>query len=269
MKKLVATCVMGGSCALASGGITSGLLGIDTSGGVVNRLVEIDRETAAVRVIGTCGVTGVLSGLAYDAAAGVLYAADADHDALFRVDAGTGAATRIGSFGSSGGTLPEAWDNVNALAIDPFSRVLYAADTNNNALLTIDTETGQGTRIARITGVAEIEGLTFDTDRRVLLGISSVNSRLVEINTATGAANLVAALPAAVWRGLEFDPESGSLYASAVNRLYRIDARTGSATLVGLMPGVTSVQGLAVVPGPSVMSVALLAMAGRLARRHR
>lgn len=72
-------------------------------------------------------------------------------------------------------------------------------------------------------------------------------------------------LPEATWRGLDWDPERGLLWLTAVNifgdsPLYRFDPENGRLHCVGDIIGCESVQGLAYVPEPSCLLLCVAAI---------
>jgi len=266
MNTQIVLAVMVAASALAPAARAGELFGVDIT--LPNRLLRIDRDTAASEVVGATNVPEWMNGLTYDPVGNVLYGLNPGTKSLYRIDRTTGRATVVGTPGRLG------FGNANGLAYDPIARVLYGTDNFTNALFTIDTATGVGTRVADITGgFTEIEGLGYDPFTRTLFGLTQLQSRVVTIDTATGlATGLPVALPPGVWRGLDFDTERRVLYGTTeglLTTLYRIDPTTGAATRVGDLPGTVAVQGLAYVPEPGGVTAALLAGAAALLRRRR
>ncbi len=237
-----------------------------------DRLFRIDPSNAGSSLIGVVSPVfdpGALTGLAYDSQLDNFLAVSpggSGSSALYRIDRNTAGATPIGALG-----LP--YRNVNGLALDHDTRTLYATDNTTNSLLRIDISTGLATGIATIGGgFREIEGLGFDPRGRVLYGITQLQRQVVRIDVHTGLATAILqplTLPAATWRGLDFDPQTGLLYATAGNMLYSIQPEEGSVKLVGAIPGASAVQGLASVPSPSALFAAVLAGGWIATRRNR
>jgi hypothetical protein len=120
-------------------------------------LVTVDVSTGALTTIGPTGL-GPITGLAYDAAAGVMYGSTAGVSGpadLVTVNLATGAATVVGSMG------------INRVgSIEFFAGTMYAATSERSstpgALYTVNTATGAATLVAPISGLRRrsITGLT-------------------------------------------------------------------------------------------------------------
>ncbi len=225
----------------------------------------IDRDDGSWTHIGASGA--VITGMTYDSNHGVMYGISPNNDTLFKIDPTSGIATPIGAYGTLG------YENANGLAYDPVHDILYGTDNNTNHLFQVDTVTGTSTFIAEISGgFTEIEGLGYDPVHEVLYGLTALQRRIVSIDTNTGLATAVSnELPSAVWRGLEWDPVYGVLYASAVNifedaSIYNYNPQNNRLSFRGHAIGVEAVQGLAVLPEPSTLL--LLVSAIPLLRRR-
>jgi DNA-binding beta-propeller fold protein YncE len=118
-------------------------------------LYTFNTSTAARTLVGSHGITTQIRGLAFDPAAGILYASSAgDGDKVYTIDKTTGAATLLGTIGVG----PE--DTTDLCVV---SGVLYgvksgADDPTNDLFLSINTSNGAGTSIGT-TGVDGISGL--------------------------------------------------------------------------------------------------------------
>lgn len=153
------------------------------------RLYRVDPTTARVTEIGALGVDDevrfnalsfVPAGLLDDSSE-VLVAANAEGD-LYRVDALTGVATRLGSFSEGYGT---SGDLVSVLGAGTFATV-FREDLDRDALARIDLRTGEVT-IVGSTGTSRLFGLGYWRGR--LYGFNSLGW-LYEIDVETGSARL-------------------------------------------------------------------------------
>lgn len=243
------------------------LYGIDIE---QNRLLQIDSTTGSTTTVGFLtaggGPSKAFNGLAYDPTGNRFIAINPGFSQLFAVDRTTAATTLIGPAATYG------HDNENGLAVDAAHGTAFISTNNLGRLLTVRLSDGVPVSTVSITGAREVEGLGYDARADILYGISQLDAHVVTINRDTGFATpLPTALPAAIWRGLEFDATTGLLYATAVagngSDLYRISPTTGSATRVGAIPGF--VQSLAIVPEPGTLLLVVPALAHVLRRRHR
>lgn len=153
------------------------------------RLYRVDPGTAQVTEVGALGVesevrfnalTFVPAGLLDDSSE-VLVAANAEGD-LYRVDALTGVATRLGSFSDEYGA---SGDLVSVLGAGTFATV-FREDLDRDALARIDLRTGEVT-IVGSTGTTRLFGLGYWRGR--LYGFNSLGW-LYEIDVETGEARL-------------------------------------------------------------------------------
>lgn len=222
------------------------------------------------------------------------YSVRSDEDvSLYRINLGTGAATLIGPVEPFGIT------DVDGLAFQPGTNVLFGVDDVFDFLITIDLATGLGLGVGDL-GVDVLDtGLTFDaagnlyladegtqgfysvdpttgaatligsTGREItalgavgstVYGIDDENNQLVTIDPATGATTLVGDLGVDVGdTGL--DAFGGLLYAVEDDgRIFTIDPATGAATEVGST--LDGFEGLAIGPQAAVPEPATLALAG-------
>jgi len=237
---------------------------------------QMNVQTGAATLIGPALQNLSFSGLAYDSLNQVLYVSDVFNAAsgedfgLGTVDLATGNVTYVGDHVT---TL-----NVHGLAYDSANDVLYGADTDNGGeLVTVDRATGLATGVGPFGSTDSIRGLAYDPVGDVLYGIDRVN--LYTIDRGSGAATAVGTHLApsnGAGMGLEYDPATGTLYATfsqggeeegpagreLSNRagvqpsagtgiettdFYTIDTVSGVATLVG-PTGVQRLDGLAGIP---------------------
>jgi hypothetical protein len=158
------------------------------------------------------------------------YSVRGDEDTiLYKIDLATGFQTKIGT--------GVGINDVEGLAFDPTSGILYGADDEDNQLITINVNTGVGTAIGPL-GVANGDeegefGLAIDPTGTIFL-FNDFTDELFFVNKNTGAATKIGATKARV-DGLAFlgstlygvDPDAGALYT--------INTSTGLATLVGAL----------------------------------
>ncbi|QDV81681.1 PEP-CTERM sorting domain-containing protein [Planctomycetes bacterium TBK1r] len=115
--------------------------------------------------------------------------------------------------------------------------VLYLADGNSSSLWTVNTTTGNATRVGSLGLTPSLIGLAYDSVDGNLLMTSSngVNSQLFRLDQSTGQASLVGDTGFQAISGLAFDPNSQVLYggSGATDSLFTIDRTTGAATPVG------------------------------------
>ncbi len=216
------------------------------------------------------GATGaVINGLAYNPNANELYGVSAGNGAMFVINQSNGRASQVGENGALG------YSNVNGLAYDSNHDILYATDNNTDDLFSIDTRTGESTYLASIGNrFTEVEGLAYDSDNDVLYGLTAIQSAIISIDVSTGEAREIASLPDAVWRGLSWDAETGSLALSAVNifndaSIYRYDIGRDSLGFIGNTSGVEAIQGLAFTNVPAPAGGSLMLATGLIAGRRR
>ena len=173
-------------------------LAYDTLRGVVwgsdtatDQLLSIDLNTGIGSAIGAPGFGGI-TGLAYDSVHDIVYGSDVQTAQLVRISPTTGAGTAVGLtgnpirglaynpltetlYGSSVGTFytintntgiafavgPTGFGNIDALAFDVATGILYGADNGevSSQLITINTSTGVGTAVG-IIGSVRVQGMT-------------------------------------------------------------------------------------------------------------
>jgi hypothetical protein len=162
-------------------------------------LYRVDIQTGMAIEVGPLNVS-TANALAFDAQ-GALYSATWDDGSLLRVDTITGAATRLGGFGS-GFT---SWGDL-AFAPDGTLFAAVRSSLNDGVLVTVNPQTGAAARVGSI-GVGDVFGLAFVGT--ALFGLtadlSTGTGALIRIDTSTGAG--------AVIRPLTFDAFGGGVRA--------------------------------------------------------
>lgn len=175
------------------------------------------------------------------------------NDVLYAVDPTTGVDTALytmtGNFGI-----------VGALAYDPFTNTIYAADTSEDELMTLDLDTGVLTDIGGFVNLSDpvMHGIEFNTSDRMLYGVDFRDGALVRFDTSTGAATVIGLTGAAGFASLAWDADNGIMYMgdAGTDSLYTIDLATGAGTLVGAFGPTTSIgTGMAWSPTYGLMSI--------------
>lgn len=149
------------------------------------RLHAIDPDTGeAESPVALSGAAGIVNGLAFDAAASVLYGVIAGGGQLVRIDTDTGVVTAIGT--PRGG-------NVAGLEFDPRTAVLFGIDdaTAGSRLVRIDPTTGVQTVVGPLGTGSDCNGLSWGGRVPRLYTIDAATERLLRINPATGVATAV------------------------------------------------------------------------------
>jgi DNA-binding beta-propeller fold protein YncE len=209
-----------------------------------DNLLEIDPSNAGTNIIGPLG-SPVLAGLAYDASQEILYATDTSTDNLVTVDPTNGNTVVIGNTGinlphgaaidpedgtlyategspgqlykvskADGTATPVGnigFDHIGALDFDPTTGILYGAYAyadESGFLVTINTDTGQGTFVAN---THRINGLSFDEDGNLFASenglTQGIPSSLYSVDKNTGAWELIGVMNADNVLGLVFSSE--------------------------------------------------------------
>ena len=116
---------------------------------------------------------------------------------------------------------------------------------------------------------ADVSGLDFGGGRLLGLALNGAGAdQLVSFDVMTGAASVIGATGtnASTVAGLAYGFIGGNWYMTDGSSLYTVDAIAGGATLVG-SHGVSGFSGLAFVPAPG--AAVLLSLGGLLASRRR
>jgi len=165
-------------------------------------------------------------------------------DSLYQIDLGTGVATRIGT--------GVGFADVEALAYQPGTNILYAVDDATDTLITINTTTGIGTAVGTITfsGVlppAQINpGIRFDS-AGILYMVTDFEGtstgtlyQFTDISPGTVAASSVGNQGISLY-GLAF--QGNTPFALGDTQLATVNLGTGLATPVGNLTNVIGTQG--------------------------
>jgi hypothetical protein len=218
---------------------------------------------------------------------------------LYSIDAGTGAATLIGSTGLRQ-IVGLDWDSANgrlvaltgagdqfsintitgasSLLVDatfgvPEGSVAFSGGTAFTTLFdnlhTWNGASWQQVGPSLLPAGSDISGLAFGGTK--LLGLATNGAaadQLVSFSSLTGAATIIGATGtnAGSVAGLTYDFIGGTWFMSDGAGLYSVNAETGAASLIG-QHGLTGFSGLAFVPSPGTMTLA--GLAGLIVARRR
>ena len=167
------------------------------------------------------GLTGTqqINAIEYVGATGKLYAVDGG---LFgTLNPATGVFSAIGNVGNGLGTQGAmSFDNIDGLALDPYTGVLYATvrTGGEDLLIQISLVTGSAVQnafgvgqtyvvIPTVDGMNDVDDIAIQLSTGTLYGVMNGgggNSKLVTIDKATGASALAATLDVGNVRGLAF-----------------------------------------------------------------
>lgn len=147
---------------------------------------------------------------------------------LFELDPTTGAI--ISTIGATGFT------EVVSLAFDPITGVLYGISNASNALITIDTATGAGTLVARLTGPMagkHAPDMGFASDGTLYTWSEAFPDRLNAIDVSTGVSTEIGPNPLGTFQfGLDVDSTDTVYIKNGDGMIYTVDKTTGATTFV-------------------------------------
>ncbi|MBT8212732.1 MAG: hypothetical protein KJN71_06275, partial [Acidimicrobiia bacterium] len=198
--------------------------------------------------VGTGTGTTTLRAMDFHPVTEVLYAGGGS--TFGTINQSSGVFTSIGTFGSGNGSSGvRTFDNVQALAFDPTSGVLYAVHvegTSDSYLFAVDPATGSA--VTDFFGSDEYVRIQTTATRKLvwaiaiddlgqMYGIQTSSGdgavRFVRINKVTGARNDVSTLDTYILRGMTLT-DTGELWVSGkttgptVHGMYRINPATGA-----------------------------------------
>jgi flagellar hook capping protein FlgD/uncharacterized protein DUF6923 len=199
---------------------------------------------------------GNFFGLAYRPVDRSVYALDySENGDLWRFDPRLGRGARVGPTG-----VPSSW----SLAYDSERDVLYAAvGFPSSRIVTIDPASGAATSLPNPTGYSfgsNTDMAWNSIDKKLYVVDASVNPRrLLRIDRDTGIGTVVGNTTARNG-GLDFDAATGKLqaYDGTTGNLVTIDPATGTTTLLNPLQRQVGYEGLAVIPIPANVTVAVL-----------
>ncbi len=234
-----------------------------------NSLYSLDQTDASAALVGSFGVTDIMSGLGYDAQRDILFSTSTIRNDLYSIDRSTGFATWIGNLGV---------ELMHALEYDASTDTLFGAFGTplGDELYSIDPSTATATPIGHIGFFDDdqqntVHGLAVHPETGVLYGavVRPVipGGALIEIDKITGQGTLIGEFAQHI-AGLAFNPDTNVLFAldNLEDALYTIDITTAETESVGLT-GLGKAPGLAFTPEPA--SLSLLVLGGLLAFARR
>jgi len=121
---------------------------------------------------------------------------------------------------------------------------LYAADSDQDLLFSIDPATGAGTIIGSTAPAGTPAGLAWNSNDSRMYTIDLAGGEVYTVDLASGSLTSIGNSGLSGWQGIASDPtDRGQLYASNQNgNLYQIDS-AGASTLVGSVgPLVTALE---------------------------
>lgn len=184
------------------------------------------------------GFLALAAAAAAQASSGALVAIDSSR-AISRIDPVTASRVMFNTATSNAGTT-------GGLAYDFTTSTLFLTSTGNDALYTLDVNTGNATLVGSYVDTTVVmHGMEIDMFTGQLYGASSGN--LYQINKSTGALTLVGPLGISSFTNLVFDPTTNTMFATntGTDSWYSINTTTGAATLIGPLNGPTNPHGLA------------------------
>lgn len=262
--------------------LSTTLFAANFSGRPEPSLWTLDIATGEASLVGPLTTGGAplsgISGLEWDDATETMYASRATQQEvpgqLYTVDFTTGVCTPIGPLGFN--------SIEGGLAFDE-SGTLYAlydiTDPPDPMFWTIDTATGAGTAVGPLGVLFDFSGIAFSPKGTLYGWTESSPDRLYTIDPATGAATLVGTMTPDSFRilgGLDFHPDTGTLYWNDGVSLRNLDTDTAETTLVGDTGGSISMSAIVFtsVPEPAaalqllVGATVLASLRRRRARCH-
>ncbi|MFA6044557.1 MAG: dockerin type I domain-containing protein [Phycisphaerales bacterium] len=172
------------------------LLGIDIN----RRLYSMNPDSGIATLMGTLASTGTpitepINGLGFDPWTGILYGVAQASGQLYRIDAVTMLATRVGAPGGG---------SIGGVDFDADHRALVGIDSSGSSprLVRIDTATGARTVVGALgVGAGPFGGLAYNSDDGGLYTIASSTGNLYRVSPLTGVAELVGATGGAFGSG--------------------------------------------------------------------
>jgi hypothetical protein len=230
-----------------------------------DELIQIDTSTGAGTLVGPFGASTGAFGLGVRD--GGLYTWDQVNDRVRRLDPATG-----GIIGTFDITPPVDLFAEGDITFGP-DGTGYISSVVGGRFVSFDLDAGTSTLIA--SGLPDnVDGLAFGPDGTLYGLQQNINTgsiaQLITIDPATGATSLVGSTGLSVTvsvAGLAFS-ETGTLFATINDTLYRVSTADASLTLVGAI-GLREVSGIrflpqgnGVIPEPSSLALVVLGAAG-------
>ena len=112
---------------------------------------------------------------------------------------------------------------------------LYGIDIENNNLIQLDTQTGEGSIVGSLGFDLSFCGLAYDCANQRMVGADADSAKLFTINLQTGEAyDFVQTTVPYHGVGLEYEPATGMFLTSTGTEIYRVDPNTGTTTHIGV-----------------------------------
>ena len=171
---------------LAYDSINDDLYMSSISGGppAASSLYRVNQSSGAATFVGNTGITNV-TGLAFDAMTGDIFASSGADDALYRVNPTNASSTLVGSFGLGVGGHGLAYDQANS--------TLYLTDAISDNLYTINPSSGSATLVGALNQTVVV-GLAFDPNSNDLFGVDVATDQLMSVDIATGNSTAIGSL---------------------------------------------------------------------------
>jgi hypothetical protein len=170
-------------------------------------LERIDLDALTITVVGSLGAPFDFGDLAWNARTGELYMVDGQRS-LFKVDIGTGLATKVGEHGVV---------TMRSLAYAPgLDRMFGGVGTNRSpAIYALDVATAAATMLG---GGMATDGLAYDTKRGRLVGLTSGGKGAFSaIDPATGEFTMLGTADELDNAGLTYDPYIDAFWAATAD----------------------------------------------------
>lgn len=244
---------MGAALSLSAAASAGTLYGVTYTGAANAELFTLNEATGAATLVGgTNQNIGDLTNVGNQ-----LVGVDLGRNALFNIDAATGASSNMLIVTGSIGTI-------TSIAYDPTSGTMFGNTTagfgsGDDALYSIDLTTGAATRIGAI-GVTNMYALGVDAAGN-MFG-SGDSGTIYSIDKATGAASSIGSSGTALIFDIATNVDTGTMFAasSSAASLFTINSATGAGTLVGPYGAPLNIAGLAylsAVPEPGTWAMML------------
>jgi PEP-CTERM motif len=198
------------SVTVSTGSASGPILWVDDSNGEIGK---VDVSTGQVTLVGNAGV--VLTDIGFDPQGNLF---GVSFDTFYRINENTGAATRIGSLGTS---------DSNALVFSS-SGIAYTMGFTADNLYTINTSTGAATSIGHVGGFFSGGDLAFHDGT---LYLASTSNQLIKVGLSPVSGTAIGSFGVPNVFGLA-NGDNDVLYAVAGTSVYSVNTSTGAATFV-------------------------------------
>ncbi|MEC7983857.1 MAG: putative metal-binding motif-containing protein [Myxococcota bacterium] len=201
---------------------------------IASNVLELSTVDASYSILSNAQVSGVNS---MDVSENGVSIVHQGGNSIWTMDICSGTGSRIGYHGVG---------NMGGIAFAP-TGVLYGIDIENNNLIQLDIQTGQGSVVGPLGFDLSYCGLAYDCANQRMVGADADTAQLFTIDLQTGEAyDFVQTSVPYQGVGLEYEPSTGMFLTSTNTEIYRVDPNTGSTTLVG--GGLSGINDLAFAP---------------------